>query len=470
MSLPRETLLYILNYFVYYFDEKKKEGAILRMSAKQGMKATREQVVVSVKSVITFSLTNKAIYELINHIRMNRMWKSCYFMLNKTYSDSLNISLAETNNKTATEVAKEKVLQLYWVNKHIDLQNMYKDALLAKDEEECMRLIRLEKLTNWISQSRFENEFIRLFFPDRLHLLWKVWPLISDIVPLEEWNLGRLIFLILDQKLPLDDISSWIKLMNHRTDRDIESVFTTCVEKYWVVTKGIMWQTIFDVSDKEFDVLSTFLLQLSIEYNRSITRHEAGSLYSQILCVAVGFGTAYAIQRIKFLYKMFGDDLWYHDILYLTLRTDVSYPYGKCNFLQVFDFWITEAKWNPSEQIEGTTLLHKFIGINFSSYSLLLTLFKKYGRLLSHSLIIKDTNNLLPIQLFTHIYTARRASSWIGGRFEEVQRVKIIELFVNGCPDLSVYRKQKVFDEIEKMIQVTGDAKAKYAPFLNKLK
>ena len=122
MSLPRETLLYILNYFVYYFDEKKKEGAILRMSAKQGMKATREQVVVSVKSVITFSLTNKAIYELINHIRMNRMWKSCYFMLNKTYSDSLNISLAKTNNKTATEVAKEKVLQLYWVNKHIDLQ------------------------------------------------------------------------------------------------------------------------------------------------------------------------------------------------------------------------------------------------------------------------------------------------------------------------------------------------------------
>ena len=347
---------------------------------------------------------------------------------------------------------------------------MYKDALLAKDEEECMRLIRLEKLTNWISQSRFENEFIRLFFPDRLHLLWKVWPLISDIVPLEEWNLGRLIFLILDHKLPLDDISSWIKLMNHRTDRDIESVFTTCVEKYWVVTKGIMWQTIFDVSDKEFDVLSTFLLQLSIEYNRSITRHEAGSLYSQILCVAVGFGTAYAIQRIKFLYKMFGDDLWYHDILYLTLRTDVSYPYGKCNFLQVFDFWITEAKWNPSEQIEGTTLLHKFIGINFSSYSLLLTLFKKYGRLLSHSLIIKDTNNLLPIQLFTQIYTARRASSWIGGRFEEVQRVKIIELFVNGCPDISVYRKQKVFDEIEKMIQVTGDAKVKYAPFLNKLK
>ena len=77
---------------------------------------------------------------------------------------------------------------------------------------------------------------------------------------------------------------------------------------------------------------------------------------------------------------------------------------------------------------------------------------------------------MLPIQLFTLIYTTRRASSWIGGRFEEVQRVKIIELFVNGCPDLSVYRKQKVFDEIEKMIQVTGDAKAKYAPFLNKLK
>ena len=88
--------------------------------------------------------------------------------------------------------------------------------------------------------------------------------------------------------------------------------------------------------------------------------------------------------------------------------------------------------------------------------------------LFSFSLVNKSMYEL--IQLFTQIFIARRASHRIEERYNEDQRAKMVEVCTMNCPDLTVYRKHKIHDEIEKLIHCTGDNKAKYISSLNRLK
>ena len=390
-------------------------------------------------------------------------------MLNKTYSESLNSTLAKTKDQTATQVTKEKVMQLYWVGKFTELQNRHKQALEADDFEECRKLICLEKKTQWIGQSGFERKLITSFFPDHVDLFWRCWPFISHLVPLEYWNLGRLIHLILHHKLPLQHISNWINLMKDCSDEDILFVFTKGVE-YWSCKDGIIWNTINLSNDKEFDLLSTFLSQLESEKYRSQQLRNGYELYTQALNVTTRAGISHGLKRMKFMYKLLGDDLKHCDILYRTLEIEMLCPQYRLEFRQVFDYWVSEVKWDPSEKIEDTTILHKLISKNHTSLTLLQYLIAKYGRLITAALIVKDRNDLLPIQLFTQIFIARRASHRIEERYNEDQRAKMVELCTMNCPDLTVYRKHKIHDEIEKLIHCTGDNKAKYISSLNRLK
>jgi hypothetical protein len=467
-SLPREIQLSILTYLAFFYDTHREftEKQIIQRSQLLYHRMTREDSMHNIRTIVCLGMTCHEWYDLIHHQRMSRLWNSCQCMmtgkpLEKKYS---RVSATEQAIVQCMNIYQQHWIEIMWNrfkhNMESNRVNECINALMSPNSywiDKCAEIV-IPYICN-IKDSHVQMSLFSTIGEHRFHLL-----------------------------LQGDILSHLIK--DSSTDYLLVSYFVQIVKKYGPPDcfNEIFDRTAQGIAEYNFAQCpspNTFelLKPLFLEYRKHtpIPRTQGDrTIFLKHLQKVTNKEMTFQdmINRIQFLHDC-GAPLQYQTLNGFSYRPDILFDI--CNLwerntvpssiiLDLLDYLINKIGIEHfNTYSHNWNLLHKLISSIGSVIvlPLFIGLFKKFKTVFSQMTIMKTDDGKLPINLFADKFTSKRDFYMV--RTTTHEKVTMLGLLIDNCPDIQIYKKSNVLQEILEIIACTADDKSKYARFIKML-
>jgi hypothetical protein len=455
--LPREIQLQILNYLVYFYDSSSvtKEDIFFKrtfMKYSYNTSLEKEYAIENIQILCRLSQVNRQWYELITHQRMNRLWKCAYLQMNGTVTD-IN-KMKKTDTETLTQVVYKHCKDLYLDALFLVKLTIFIEACKMVNTKACIRVLSTINLSRNDNKERVMNEFYSNSYNDKLN-----WTVFDYILATNEELLtfGHFLKYMTSMYGYTDEYCKIINVIKRLKIENQEKIFTPCDDVCVIMS--------LELPMDNFNLITPFIrkyysygyIDYSTQYERVIQKLLANENSKDVLT------------KVKFVRECIGEEK-FKVISTKVVQTLSLQCVNSLVDINKFIDVITYLVAIPVDYKQHTvTLLHSFcqLAVPVTNINLFVTMLTKFKHYFAPMTIITNSEGKLPIEDFLSSFTNVRTCNRYINRMNEVQRLHIIDLMFSICPDIKIYKRNKIGAHITTMISNTGDDKKKYAKYLS---
>jgi hypothetical protein len=457
---PIEIQIQILNHLVFFFDPTiKNENEYYEITShtysSQRNEEDKENLFSNIRSLCSLSQVNKHWYELIYHQRMHRLWKCVFVQLG---GDVTELSyMNKTKTKTLTRVVYNNCKKTYPILLYQRKRLIFINAIVPKYKYDELSVnmdacIKVFEKVDWIIDEK-KNEFMDFIYT--MLIRYHIWEVIQLIAQKHEHLLTYGTFYrVVTEK---NGTRQFISIIENMKKENVDKIF----EKLDGDT--LLISTLQNTTIDDFKLISPYIckyynstnLDICDKYKDVIMKHRA-DIVGRLECIRMCIGDENFSKVSLLLVKEIcvTQAYYFSDASYQLVDSLIAF------LISIKDSYI--------EQQYSDSLLHQLFQLRAVTFPQFPKLLLKYKNVFAPMTIKRNKSGKIPIEEFIESFTVR-GSSYYFWCMNESSRLAIIDVLFSICPDVQIYKKQKVGVPLTTMITRTGDDKKKYTKYLQLL-
>jgi hypothetical protein len=438
-----------LNYLVFFFKPGMEQKDLLQtISQRYSME---ESLVENVQYLFNLRQVNRSMYELLSHTRMNVLWKSSYSQLGGKYNELKNMK--KTSTQSLTQVVFKQCIYSYPFTLFEVKMKCLEHAVTNSDLNKCIDLLcsnnkwildyKKEQVMNILYSMNSNEEFPLKFIEQNI-----------IGTPLESLLLyGNFITYMVPKIGHSPYFSNFIQILNSMRPDNRKAI----------VDKNILYLILLGLRHLNTEQISQY---------RTIYMKEIRDWTYIVLFVSKSiFMTNSNLSQISLLSEFIGQDEYNTSCLKCVIEL-VKNPstYGD-NFNEAFVNNIVETidksvYLNNGHNTVLHTLIEGYCQYQNPTQNKIHSFCLKFKDFLGPMTMVKNNNRKLPIELLIDSLSMR----YVRKNITDNDRIQLLELLVDLCPDIKLYRTSKIELQIKKMTVAIGDDKNKYNKIIEAIK